>query len=225
MNAVRWIRSDFGQSVLALWGGYLLFLILMHVVRPDDPWNRVFFNPVFLVVVPVLAGCIPVVGTKPEWVEDDLDSAADWGFARKPRRSLPDAVRRFLMVWLATLIIFISPHGMRASYIDPLVHRAGFLVLAPLWLAAISLFTPWRILPRSFAPPQAPVLSRAAAWNGIVSCVVLAVMIVGALLVIYDTVTPATRMNAMWRGIFFVACLIAVLMRARYFVRRLRSER
>lgn len=224
---MKWIKSDTGQSVLALWAVYLLYLIFMHRVEPDDPWNRIFFHPAFLVLMPVMAGCIPILGSKPEQAEtiDDPGSTPTWSFPLKPRRTIPDSARRVLLVWLTTLIMFASPHGIRGAYIDPLMHQPSFLILAPPLLAGISLFTPWTIPTRSLALPRTPPLSRAAVRKGIASCVLLGAILVGILFFINDTLTPANHTAAFWSNIFFLGCLIATLMRARYLVKLLSTAR
>jgi hypothetical protein len=219
------IGSNTAQNMFAVWLAYLLFLIVMHVTPPDDPWTDMLFQPVFLVIAPLLVACIPLLAARPERgvATRDVEDEGNDSFGSGINRNTSDTVRRMMLVWLVSLVVFASPHKMTASgMLDPILHSPAFLIVAPLLLACIPLLVPAGNARRAI-PRATPPLSRSRIWKGIVACVIFAILAIGSLFLIN---APSMRNGGsrFWLNIYLFVGLIAALSRAWHFVRLLKNS-
>ena len=223
----KWITWDTARNMFVAWLACLLFLNVMHMLSPDDPWADMLYRPVFLIVMPLLAACVPLLAAGPERAAiDDAEDEDDENFSRGNKPTTTDTLRRVAMVWLASLLIFASPHSeYYAALWDPIVHRAAFLIFAPLLLACIPALVPIPVRPRRAVPHTNPPLSRSIIGRGIVSCVVLALLAIGALLLINDTSLGQGHGSPLWVNLCFSIALLAALWRGCYFVKLLRASK
>jgi hypothetical protein len=218
---MKWIKSNTGQSMFALWLASLVCLVVMHKLQPDDPWNQMLSQPAFLIFAPLLVACIPLLATKPSPGEDD----GRWNLRPKPKWINSDTVRRVLLVWLISLVVFASPHGVWASYLNPVMHQPLFLLIAPLMLACIPLLAPWPIPIRSEVVQTGPPLSRSRVWSGIAACLMLIVILIGMLVLINEQPSRQNSMSVLWPNLFFGGGIIAFVLRFWYFVKILKTAR
>jgi hypothetical protein len=210
--------------MFALWLVYLVFLVMMHSLQPNDPWNQTLARPVFLISGPLLVACVPLLATKrARRTTTDYEDGSDWNLPRNAKWIDSDAVRRMALVWLVSLAVFASPHGLRAPYLDPIMHQPLFLLVAPLVLACIPLLAPWPIPIRCEAVQTGSSLGRARVWNGITACVMLAVILIGMLVLINVRSLLQSSMSVLWPNVFFGGGLIAAIMRIGYLVKLLRT--
>lgn len=174
------IRSNTAQNTFALWLAYLVFLVAMHVVGPNDAWAAMFYPPWVLLLAPLAVASIPLLMPR-------VKQSADEDFAGERQPTRTDTLRRMAMTWLAALVVFGSPHGPQGttltSMMDPVLHRPAFLIFAPLLLAFLPVLIPVPV--RAKRPSiSAPVQSRAQTWKGLVSGGIMAVILVISLLVL-----------------------------------------
>jgi hypothetical protein len=213
--------------MFALWLIYLVCLVVMHKVQPDDPWNQMLYRPVFLIFAPILVACVPLLATKPDRSgrTDSVEDDDSWNLPYRAKWIDSDTVRRVLLVWLVSLVVFASPHGLRAPYWDPVMHQPLFLLIAPLMLACIPLLAPWPIPIRSEVVQTSPPLNRARVWKGITACIMLVLILIGMLVLINDLPSRQNSMSVLWPNLFFGGGIIAFVLRALYFVKLLKTAR
>lgn len=119
-------------SMVAVWAMCLMFLVVDHVVVPGDRWGQMFFHPLPLIFVPLVAACIPLLAVRRiEGVRDDSDEDFEARWIRSKK------FKQAAMVWLASLVVFGLPQ--RYDGLDWLFHKPVFLIVAPLALACIPL--------------------------------------------------------------------------------------
>lgn len=217
------VRSKTAQNMFGLWLAYLLFLLLMHKLQPNDPWTSMLARPVFLVLAPLLVACIPLLAATPKRAarEDDAED-----FPSEPRPGKSDTVRKMTLVWLVSLVVFASPMGsntLRGIW-APVFHNPVFLLLVPLLLACIPWFFPRLAFPQRPADTTDPPLSRFLLWKGVVACVILAAFAVGVLLLVNDSSLTHHDGSGLLPNIVFTVALVAVLARGWYFIKLLRRS-
>ena len=225
---MKWIKSKTAQNMFGLWLAYLLFLILMHKLQPNDPWTSMLARPVFLVLAPLLVACIPLLAATPKQAARE-DYVEDGSRVYLPGRTKPGrsaTVRKMTLVWLVSLVVFALPIGnntLRGIW-APLFHNPIFLLVAPLLLACIPWFFPRLAFPQRAACTTNPPLSRFLLWKGIVACIILAALVVGVLLLVNDSPLTHHDGSGLWPNILFTIALFALLARGWYFIKLLRKS-
>jgi hypothetical protein len=110
----------------------------------------------------------------------------------------PRAWKRALLVWLATLLMFVFPLPVTADYWRALFQQPLFLVIAPIVLAGLSLLFPVKdgldADEARFGDSYRPERSRSGTWTGIV-CSVILMLFVGCVLLLAnaDTSRPSAE--------------------------------
>ena len=217
------ITSHTVQSMFVYWLGYLAFLVLMHILRPDDPWNKVFFSPGFLIVVPLLVACIPLLLTKSERgvPTDDVEDENGWNRLRGTRRINSNTGRRMLLAWVVSLVTFASPLRVWTEKLYPFLHRPLFLIIAPLVVACIPLLYQGTVPARCATAEKDPFSRGSFVWRGIIGCSIGVLLLIGALFLINSL--PHNKMSSLWPNVLFGGTLLAAILRILYFIKRLRS--
>ena len=135
-----------GQKMVIVWAAYLLFLLFMHMMNPNDRWAAMFCRPIFLVLAPLFVACLPLLAALPTQQgvnASRLQHAGGGEVYSDDRRTAWNKVRKMVMAWLASLVIFASPHGTTMlGLLDSVLHRPVFLIVAPLLLAGFPLMAP-----------------------------------------------------------------------------------
>lgn len=137
---MRRIKSGTVKTMAAVWLAYLIYLIVMQRISPDDPWSDMFVHPLFLILAPILVACIPLLVPSGHASMEESTGEEGGGLQKGTRKIFSDTVRRMLLVWSVSLMIFASPHRFsRMALLDPVLHHPVFLLVAPLLFAC---FTP-----------------------------------------------------------------------------------
>ncbi|HEV2579100.1 MAG TPA: hypothetical protein VGU25_17980 [Acidobacteriaceae bacterium] len=173
-------RSSLLQTVFGTWLATLLCLLIAHYVAPHDAWAAMFSRPVFLLIVPIVVGCIPILAAKSmpgkngHYKEGDLDTE------QRRRKIDGKTVWKMAVVWLVSLLVFAFPHyGTPMAALDFIWHNPLFLIIVPLLLACIPLPAVSSKLRRSgISYRQISDDSPYLFWKGIISSVILAVILV-----------------------------------------------
>lgn len=205
MTALKWLKSDLGQTSLVLWFFSLGVLVLMHILHSTDPWDRVTFHPAFLAVMPLLVASVPWLYTKPAS-----------GDARNRRG---DTARSALILWISSLVIFTFPLRLRNEYWAPVVHNPIFLALAPVLIAGIALIRPLPIAIRTDAPPRPATLMPNQISSGIVACILAVLLLIGLLYLFNNRSFNVNHAPVLWPNLIVGSALAAAILRLRYLLR------
>lgn len=203
------------QVSIGLGVSYLAVLELAHFAKPADPWNKMLVKPAFVVILPLLVACVPLLA-------DGLGSST----IPNHRSGHYDTTRRMLATWLISLLVFISPHYFGTASLDPVVHTAWFLGLAPLLLGLLPLvIRPGRTRPAgdSVCHEEATAARerRTFFWKGVVGSLFLALLDIALACVMIPT--AATKGGATFDTIYFLIPCLLLLWRAGHYIRRLRN--
>lgn len=226
MHRMKRIKSSTVQTMFLYWLGYLTFLVARHLTDPGDPWNKVFFHPAFLIFVPLLVACIPLLLTKPKQSvsTDDVDDENSWNLPRRTRWINPDTARRMLLAWVVSLVMFVSPLRESISYLYPILHQPLFLMIAPLLVACIiPLFVRRTVPTRRAVAETNPLSSRSFIWRCIVGSSMGFVLLIGALFLVNSL--PHNNASPLWLNVLFGSGLIAIVVRIRTYVKLLKQSR
>jgi len=203
---LKWLKSNTGQTSIALWFAYFFGLVLFHKIKPSDSWDRVTFHPAFLILMPLLAAAIPWLQTKPASEPED------------PRR---DTLRSMAIYWIFSVVVFSFPLSRRREQWAFLVHNPVFLAVAPLLIACIAFIRPLPISIRTAAPPPAhETLTRKQVSSGIVACIAAMLLFGGVFWLINTPSLNTNHMPVLWPDIFITACIVGFLLRVRYLLLR-----
>ena len=223
------IKSGTVQSAFAVWVAYLLFLILMRRLQPNDAWAAMFARPLLLIIAPLLAASIPVLAAYPTPSVtancDDGDPPAE----RRPTNS--DTTRRMVMVWLASLVVFASPHGATMiSSFDQVFHRPAFLIFAPLLLACLPLLFPAAVRSRRaplyrFRTTTISPLDRIRFRNQIIVGSFLIILDICGLVTVNDPSSPHHGGSNVPVNLFLGVGLVVLVLGIWFFARQLRNPR
>lgn len=134
---MKGIDSSTAQSMGAVWLITLVVLGLPHFVpiHSGDAWDAALSRPAGLILCPLLAACIPLIGSKQsQAARSELLEAQS---SRSGMNIRPSTVWKMFMTWLIALVIFAVPHNLDSW--DPILHRPVFLIVAPLLIGCIPL--------------------------------------------------------------------------------------
>jgi hypothetical protein len=171
-KTMKRVGSDMVQTVFALWLAALSALLVIHYVRPGDVWAAMLTRPVFLVIVPLMVAGIPLLAAKA-----DQEAAGDTDLQSKPRWKDGVTLRKMVLIWLVSLVMFGAPHGTTPmAMLDSVWHNTVFLIVCPLLLACIPLLG----LPRGLEIGLRPMSASSPwfLWRGLISTIILAVILV-----------------------------------------------
>jgi len=223
------IKSGTVQSVFAVWVAYLLFLIVMHRLQPNDAWATMFARPLLLIIAPLLAAGIPVLAACPAPSvtvnREDGNPPAE----RRPTNS--DTTRRMAMVWLASLVVFASPHGATLiSSFDPVFHHPAFLIFAPLLLACLPLLFPVPVRSRRaplyrFRTTTISPLDRIRFRNQIIVGSFLIILDICGLVTVNDPTSPHHDGSNTPVNLFLGVGVAVLVLGVWFFARQLRNPR